>query len=149
MTVYNWYVGKGKQNIETDNRSSGEVQRMMAKICDQKTIDCQSSICGRKTKRSFSITFLDERHFYFCCFFLFYLLEGSTVEGRNKSQSEEKQFLWSGKKRGGKGHCFLFVLLGLQWYSQHIRGKETEKVRLRRESDGKRVSSHRWSDRVR
>ena len=50
---------------------------------------------------------LDERRCY--CFVLF--SEGSKVEDRNKSQSEEQQILWSGRKRDGEGHSFLFVFL--------------------------------------
>ena len=55
--------------------------------------------------------FLDERRFYFCCFFFVLVSKVSKVEGRDKSRSEEKQVLWSGRKQGGKGHSPLFIFL--------------------------------------
>ena len=86
------------------------------KICDWRTIDYWSSICSRKTRRRFCLTFLDERCFDLCCSFQKVVKLKTGIKVKVK---RSRSFV------AGESEAVLCFLGHLQ-YAKHIIGKEIE-----------------------
>ena len=84
---------------------------MMAKICDRMTIDCQSSICGRKTMRSFLYNVSWWEALYFCSFFPVLFQNGVKLKAGIKVWAKRNRSFGAGKSKAVKGMLFFLYFL--------------------------------------